>query len=76
MRFLLLFFGFLTPLSVFAYLDPGTGSFIIHVIVGGIVGVSYAVRVFWRNIKNAAYFVIGGHRKENKENEDFPAGTQ
>lgn len=76
MRFLLLFLGFLTPISAFAYLDPGTGSFIIHVIVGGIVGVSYAVRVFWRNIKNAAYFVIGGHRKENKENGESPARTQ
>lgn len=64
---------FFLPSSASAYLDPGTGSFIIHVIVGGIIGVSYAVRVFWRNIKNAAYYVIGGHRKENKENDESSA---
>ena len=45
---LLLLFGFFTPLFAFAYLDPGTGSFIIHIIVGGLVGISYGVRVFWR----------------------------
>ena len=66
----LLLFIFLIPFVAEAYLDPGTGSFIIHVIVGGIVGVSYAVRVFWRNIKDAAYYIIGGHRKENKENNE------
>ncbi len=51
---LLLLFGFFTPLFAFAYLDPGTGSFIIHIIVGGLVGISYGVRVFWRQIKTVS----------------------
>lgn len=73
MYFFSFFLVFFLPFFAFAYLDPGTGSFIIHVIVGGIIGVSYAMRVFWRNIKNAAYYVIGGHRKENKENGESSA---
>ena len=48
----------LTPLWGHAYLDPGTGSFIVHVIVGGVVGASYAVRVFWRHIKIAPSLVM------------------
>lgn len=66
----------MVPVFAFAYLDPGTGSFIIHVIVGGIVGVSYAIRIFWRNIKNAAYYVIGRHRKDNQENDESSARMQ
>ena len=67
------FFVFLIPLSAFGYLDPGTGSFIIHVIVGGIVGVSYAIRVFWRNIKNATYYVIG--RRAQEQHDEFNKGA-
>ena len=64
-------FAFFVPFIAYAYLDPGTGSFIIHVIVGGIVGVSYAIRVFWRNIKNATYYVAGwrAHDQQDEHNE-------
>jgi cytochrome b561 len=40
------------PVEAQAYLDPGTWSFITHVVVGLLVGISYAARVFWRNIKS------------------------
>lgn len=43
---------------IFAYLDPGTGSFIIHIIVGGLVGVAYWARVSWRKISVIAIAVI------------------
>ena len=64
----LFLFIFLIPFVASAYLDPGTGSFIIHVIVGGIVGVSYAVRVFWRNIKNTALFVASKLKRSKPSN--------
>ena len=66
-------FAFFVPFIAYAYLDPGTGSFIIHVIVGGIVGVSYAIRVFWRNIKNAAYYVAGWRAQE--QHDEFNKGA-
>jgi hypothetical protein len=34
-----------------AYLDPGSGSFIIQLILASLVGISFFVKVFWRNIK-------------------------
>lgn len=60
-----IFFALL-PLPVFAYLDPGTGSLIIHMIVGALVGVSYTVRVFWANIKSLFRKLFG--RKSDRNN--------
>ena len=33
-----------------AYVDPGTGSFVFQAIVGGILAVGLAVKMFWRRI--------------------------
>jgi hypothetical protein len=33
-----------------AYIDPGSGSIIFQVLVGAALGVSVAVKVFWRRI--------------------------
>jgi hypothetical protein len=34
------------------YLDPGSGSLIIQIVLGVVLGAGVAIRVFWRNIKN------------------------
>ncbi len=36
--------------QMFAYLDPGTGSYVVQIVIGAIVGVGVAVGVFWRKI--------------------------
>lgn len=33
------------------YLDPGTGSMLIQVILAVVLGAGVAVKIFWRNIK-------------------------
>ena len=33
------------------YLDPGSGSILIQIILGAVVGAGVLVRVFWGNIK-------------------------
>jgi len=33
------------------YLDPGSGSMIIQMVIAAVLGVGVAVRVFWKNIK-------------------------
>ncbi len=35
-----------------AYLDPGTGSIIIQVLVAGLFGALFVVKLFWGKIKN------------------------
>ena len=34
-----------------AYLDPGTGSFLIQIILAGLLGIGVAVRIYWDKIK-------------------------
>ena len=43
---------FLLPLSGYGYIDLGSGSYIIQLIIAGFVGFSFSVRIFWKKIKN------------------------
>ena len=52
------------PVSAFAYLDPGTGSMLLQVILGGIAAVGVALKLFWYRI--VAFFGI----KKKSMNED------
>ncbi len=35
----------------FAYLDPGTGSMLLQIMLGVLIGAGAAVRVYWDKIK-------------------------
>jgi hypothetical protein len=41
----------MTAPLVFAYLDPGTGSYLLQLALAGALGASYAVKHFWSRIK-------------------------
>jgi hypothetical protein len=34
----------------YGYLDPGTGSYIIQLLVGGLLGGLFAVGLFWKRV--------------------------
>jgi hypothetical protein len=57
---------------LFAYLDPGTGSLVLQVIVGGILGVGVILKAYWTKIMR-----IFGKGKKNsaktKKTEDEDA---
>jgi hypothetical protein len=38
---------------VFAYLDPGTGSFVFQLLIAGVLSGLYAMKDSWRSIKAA-----------------------
>ena len=40
------------PLKIYAYLDPGSGSYILQVLLGTLLGASYLVKVYWGKIKS------------------------
>ncbi|MCL6430639.1 MAG: hypothetical protein K6V36_07215 [Anaerolineae bacterium] len=39
------------PPPAYAYLDPGTGSLIVQLLVAGLLGVALTIRLFWRRIR-------------------------
>jgi hypothetical protein len=44
-----LFFGIFTQ-KAYAYLDPGTGSYLFQLIIAGVIGGLFAVKLFWTKI--------------------------
>ena len=35
---------------ILAYLDPGTGSFVFQLMIGFLVGLLYAAKIYWSGI--------------------------
>lgn len=52
--------------SAYAYLDPGTGSMLLQVLLGGLAGIALAGKLFWHR-----FLLLLGVRKEAKEDEGF-----
>lgn len=46
----LLFLGFIIS-DAYAYIDPGSGSIIIQALIGALVGVGIALKVYWYKFK-------------------------
>jgi hypothetical protein len=40
--------------SAHAYLDPGTGSIILQVLLGGIAGLGLALKLYWNKLLSLA----------------------
>jgi len=36
--------------ELYAYLDPGTGSYFFQILIGVLLGSLLAIKLFWRNI--------------------------
>jgi hypothetical protein len=44
------------PVDAFAYLDPGTGSYVLQMIIAGLLGAAFAIKMSWFRIKR---FITG-----------------
>ena len=43
--------GTLVSSEAYAYIDPGSGSMIIQMLIGALVGVGITVKIYWHRIK-------------------------
>ena len=48
--------------NAFAYLDPGTGSYIFQMIAAAVLSSIFVIKLFWKRI-------LGYFKKDNSENE-------
>jgi hypothetical protein len=53
--FIILLSAFITlfPKEAHAYVDPGTGSYFLQIVVGVLLGGLFSVKLFWKNVKNS-----------------------
>jgi hypothetical protein len=57
--------------DAYAYLDPGTGSYILQLVIAALLGASLAIKIYWGNIKKFfATRVLKTHREEQDEKGD------
>jgi Na+/proline symporter len=57
----------LAPGTAWAYIDPGTGSFVLQGIIGAVVGGLLVLKLFWRRIKAK---LTGQPLEEEKDLDD------
>jgi len=52
------------PLS---YLDPGSGSYLLQLLIAGALGALLALRIYWSRIKRTILRLLGRARDEHNE---------
>ena len=57
---------FLIITNAYAYLDPGTGSFILQAILGFLAAISAGFFYYWTKVKN--FFKIFKKKNDDKKN--------
>jgi hypothetical protein len=54
------------PATAHAYLDPGTGSMLLQLLLGGAAGLAIAAKLYWHNFLSA----LGLRKVRNDERTD------
>jgi hypothetical protein len=47
-----------SPVKAHAYLDPGTGSYIIQMAIAGAVSALFAIKIFWKRLKEKLHGIF------------------
>ena len=58
-------FVFMVPSPSFAYLDPGSGSMLLQLILGGVAGLVVVFKLYWGRCLS----FLGIRKKSNDANE-------
>lgn len=51
----------------FAYIDPGSGSMVLQVLIASILGILTAIKLYWSKIKS--YFSKSSDASKSEESE-------
>ena len=52
------------PPEVYAYIDPGSGSFFLQMLVAGAMGFLFAAKVYWRKITSFVRQIFSKDQQE------------
>ena len=59
-------FYLILPQIAYAYLDPGTGSYIIQLLIGVLFGLLFTIKMFWGKIKMFLKSIFSRKKKNEK----------
>lgn len=63
-KIILLVFASIVSANAWAYLDPGSGSMLLQVILGGVAAIGVAAKLYWHRFKRLLGF--GGEEKSDE----------
>lgn len=61
--------SFLFSEKAHAYLDPGSGSYILQILIAALLGASVGVKIYWKRIKHMLRSTFSGG-KGDEEGDD------
>ena len=57
-----------------AYLDPGTGSMILQMVLGGVAGLAVLVKMYWQKLRELPGSLSANSRKDKAGDSESPEG--
>ncbi len=66
----------LLPKLVLGYLDPGSGSMILQVLLGGVVGLIVIVKIYWNNILTILHIRKAAPKESELEAQEAPRADE
>ncbi len=54
-----------------AYVDPGTGSFILQIVIAGLVSAAFMLKLFWKRIQ---FFISNNIPRKSSRGKDDSSG--
>jgi len=59
-------YGIVFSKNAYAYLDPGSGSYILQLVLAGLLAGSFAIKNFWKRV--VSFFTSRFSKKKQEEN--------
>ena len=64
-------FSLITPPAAFAYLDPGSGSMLLQLVLGGLAGLAVIAKLYWHRLLG----LFGMHSQQEESDSDTEAAS-
>jgi hypothetical protein len=55
--------------SKLAYLDPGSGSYLIQLLIAALLGGAFVIKAFWRQIRSFVANLFSGKKEESEDEQ-------
>ena len=68
-----LFLSLIAPSAAFAYLDPGSGSMLLQLVLGGLAGLAVIAKLYWHRL--LGLFGRNAQQEESESEADAAALT-
>jgi len=66
---LIMFLYFIPMDNAYAYLDPGSGSMLLQLLLGGVAGLAVVFKLYWAQFKDSIHKIFGAKRNQNPKDD-------